>query len=483
MAQKYELVVGLEVHARIKTKSKLWCSCDAYWFWKKPNENTCEICMWFPWALPMLNEEAVNLALKTWKALNCDIPNFSKFDRKSYYYPDLPTWFQTTQFDEPICWEWFLETYIEDKEWNKTKKKFWIERIHIENDAWKLSHTSSWTEVDLNRAWCPLMEIVTKPDFRSIADVKWFLQELQKILRASWASDADMEKWQLRADVNISIRPFWQKEFWVRTELKNMNSFSEIEKALRYEYRRQAMALDNWEKLEQETRWWSAEKWESTTQRNKWWAADYRYFPEPDLPTVLLSDEKINSVEKCELPTEKYEKYQDEKEEYWIKEVDAFNLCWDPELSKFFEETVKISWDAKKSASWILSEFLKFLKEDLIKISESKVKPEHIWNLIKYINSWEISWKIAKEVFEEIYKTWKSPEEIIEEKWLKQISDEWEIKKICEEVLEKNKNLVEEYLNWRDKLFWAFVWQVMKATQWKANPWMVNKILKELSGK
>lgn len=420
MAQKYELVVGLEVHARIKTKSKLWCSCDAYWFWKNVNENTCEVCMWFPWALPVLNEEAVNLALKTWKALNCDIPNFSKFDRKSYFYPDLPTWFQTTQFDEPICNKWFLETYVEDKEWNKEKKKFWIERIHIENDAWKLSHTAAWTEVDLNRAWCPLMEIVTEPDFRSIPDVVWFLKELQKVLRASWSSDADMEKWQLRCDVNISLRPFWQKEFWIRAELKNMNSFSEIEKALRFEYRRQAMLLDAWEEVIQETRWWDSVKWESNWQRWKWWAADYRYFPEPDLPTVLLSDEKIASVKKCELPTEKYEKYQSE---FWIKEVDAFNLAWDVELSKFFEEVSEISWDPKKSASWILSEFIKFLKEDLIKISESKVKSEHIWNLIKFINNWEISWKIAKQVFEETYKTWKSPEEIIEEKWLKQNSN------------------------------------------------------------
>ena len=327
------------------------------------------------------------------------------------------------------------------------------------------------------------MEIVTEPDFRSIPDVVSFLKEMQKTLRAAWTSDADMEKWQLRCDVNISLRPFNQKEFWIRAELKNMNSFSEIEKALRYEYRRQAMLLDAWEEVIQETRWWSAEKWESTSQRWKWWAADYRYFPEPDLPTVLISDEKISSVKKCELPTEKYEKYQDEKAWYWIKEIDAFNIAWDPELSEFFEETVKISWDAKKSASWILSEFVRFLKEDLIKISESKVKPEHIWNLIKFINNWEISWKIWKEVFEEIYKTWKSPEEIIEEKWLKQNSNEDELKAICQKILDDNADLVEKYHWWRDNLFWSFVGQTMKATKGQANPGIVNKILKELLSK
>ncbi|MCD5382709.1 Asp-tRNA(Asn)/Glu-tRNA(Gln) amidotransferase subunit GatB [Candidatus Gracilibacteria bacterium] len=480
MAQKYELVVGLEVHARIKTKSKLWCSCDAYGFGKNPNENTCEVCMGFPGALPVLNEDAVNLALKTGKALNCDIPNFSKFDRKSYFYPDLPTGFQTTQFDEPVCKKGFLEVYVENREGKKEKKKFGIDRIHIENDAGKLSHTSNGTEVDLNRAGCPLMEIVTEPDFRSIADVKAFLQEMQKVLRAAGSSDADMEKGQLRADVNISLRPFGQKEFGIRAELKNMNSFSEIEKALKYEYKRQAILLDSGKEVVQETRGWDAVKGESTGQRGKGGAADYRYFPEPDLPTILLSDEKIASVKKCDLPTEKYEKYQSE---FGIKEIDAFILSSDVELSQFFEETAKISGDSKKSASWILSEFIKFLKEDLIKISESKVKPEHIGNLIKFINNGEISGKIGKEVFEEVYKTGKNPEDIIEEKGLKQNSNEDELREICQKILDDNSDLVEKYHGGRDNLFGSFVGQTMKATQGKANPGIVNKILKELLSK
>jgi len=469
---KYELVCGLEVHARVKTNTKLWCWCSADVFWKEPNSSVCPVCLWFPGQLPVLNQEAVNKAVLTWKALNCEIPEFSKFDRKSYFYPDLPTWFQTSQFDEPVCGLWEVEVYVE---WEK--KKFWITRIHLENDAWKLTHTSWWTEVDLNRAGCPLMEIVTEPDFRSLEDVKSFLQNIQKTLRAIWTSDADMEKWQMRADVNISLRPFWQKEMWIRTELKNMNSFSAIEKALTYEYKRQAKALDKWETLAQETRGWDDAKWISVSQRSKEEAADYRYFPEPDLPPLTVEKKYVDWLTVPELPIQKFERLQSQ---YWIKEDDAFLFSSDTNLCNYFEKTAELSWDAKKSSSWILSELIKFTKEDLIWVEESKVTPKHIASIIKMIADWEISWKIAKDVFPEVYKTWKNPEEIVEEKWLKQNSNTDELKIICEKIIADNQAIVETYKSWKDKAFWALVGQAMKATKWQANPWIVNKILKEI---
>ena len=472
MTKKYELVVWLEVHARIKTKSKLFCSCTNNIFDEDINTHICPVCAWFPWQLPVINENAIEKILLTWKALNCNIPRFSKFDRKSYFYPDLPSGFQTSQYDQPICWEWNLELLIEGK-----TKKFWIHRIHLENDAWKLTHGSNWTEVDLNRAGCPLMEIVTNPDFRSEQEVRIFLQELQKILRTIDTSDADMEKGQMRADVNVSLRPLDQKEFWTRAEIKNMNSFSAIEKAMAYEYKRQSKILDEWWIIVQETRGWDDNKWVSLSQRSKEEAADYRYFPEPDLPPIIIDQKILDAIEVAELPIQKTERLQSQ---YWIKQEDAFIFAWDKHLSSYFEQTCKLSWDPKKVANWILSELMCFTKEDLIWVNESRVTPSHIAEIVKMINSWEISWKIAKEIFPEIYKKWISPMEIIERDWLKQNSNSWELEAICMKVIENNAQIVEDYKWWKQKAFWALVWMTMKETKGQANPQMINEILKKL---
>ena len=472
MSNKYELVIWLEVHARISTKSKLFCSCSNNVFEKDPNSQICPVCSWFPWQLPVINENAIKKIILTWKALDCEIPNFSKFDRKSYFYPDLPSGFQTSQYDEPICWKGGLEIIIE---WNK--KNFGIHRIHLENDAWKLTHASTWTEVDLNRAWCPLMEIVTDPDFRSPMEVKTFLQELQKILRTIETSDADMEKWQMRADVNISLKRFDQEQYWTRAEIKNMNSFSSIEKAIAYEYERQSSILDEWWVIVQETRWFDDTKWITLSQRSKEEAADYRYFPEPDLPPVIINKDFCDQIEVPELPNKKFERLQSQ---YWIKADDAFIFAWDKNLTQYFEKTCELAWDNKKSANWILSELMRFTKEELIWVEQSKVQPEHIAEIIKMINSWEISWKIAKDIFPEVYEKWTSASEIVERDGLKQNSNTDELEEICKKIIDANKQIVEDYRWWKDKAFWALVWMTMKETKGQANPGIVNQILKKL---
>lgn len=472
MTSKYELVVWLEVHARIKTKSKLFCSCVNEVFDEEPNSHICPVCSWFPGQLPVLNNEAVKKIVLTWKALDCDINSYSKFDRKSYFYPDLPLWYQISQYDEPVCWAWKLEIYI-----NWENKSFWIHRIHLENDAWKLTHWIGWSEVDLNRSWCPLMEIVTNPDFRNSEEIKVFLQELQKILRAIETSDADMEKWQMRADVNISLRPYWQEKFWTRAEIKNMNSFSAIERAIKFEFKRQSQILDEWWVINQETRWWDDKKWISQSQRSKEEAVDYRYFPEPDIPPLNLSQEFINELIVPELPMQKYDRLQ---KEYWIKAEDAFIFAEDKHLCEYFEKSAKSSKDVLKTSSWILSELLRFMKEEWITILETKVLPSHISEIVEMIVSWTISWKIAKDIFPEVYQTWISPVEIVEKKWLKQNSDTWAIEEICKKVLESNPQLVADFKWWKERVFWAFVWMSIKESKWQANPQIVNQILKKL---
>lgn len=472
MQKKYELVIWLEIHARINTKSKLFCNCSNQVFDEEPNTHICPVCSWFPWQLPVLNDEAIKKIILTWKALNCKINSYSKFDRKSYFYPDLPLWYQISQYDEPVCWVWSVQIYI-----NWEEKLFWINRIHLENDAWKLMHSDWWTEVDLNRSWCPLMEIVTYPDFRSSEEVKIFLQELQKILRTIWSSDADMEKWQMRADVNVSIRPIWQEKYWTRAEIKNMNSFSAIERAIEHEFKRQSKIIDEWWVIIQETRWWDDKKMTSQSQRSKEEAVDYRYFPEPDLPPLNLDEKFIENIFVPELPLQKFNRLQSE---YWIKIEDAFIFAEDRDLCEYFEKVAKLSRDPIKTSSWILSELLRFIKEDWITILDTKVSPEHISEIVIMINDWIISWKIAKDIFPEIYQTWISPIELVDKKWLKQNSDTWVIEEICKKVLDANPQLVADFKWWKEKVFWALVWMAMKESKWQANPQIVNEILRKL---
>lgn len=461
---QYELVCWLEIHARIRTDSKLFCSCSNDVFEKDVNSCICPVCTGFPGQLPVLNEKAVELIIRAGKALNCQIPLHSKFDRKSYFYPDLPSWYQISQYDEPICGKWEAVCIIA---WQK--RKFGITRIHLENDAGKLTHTSNWSEVDLNRSWCPLMEIVTDPVFRDSEEVRLFLIELQKILRTCWVSDADMEKGQLRADVNVSLREKW-KPYGVRAEIKNMNSFSSIDKAIKYEYQRQSKILDEWWRIAQETRGWNDKKWITESQRSKEEATDYRYFPEPDIPPVQLSQEFIDAINVPELPTDKYERIISQ---YNIKSDDAFIFAWNPELCDFFEATADKSKDPAKSANWILSELMALPPNN-------QITPSHIASLIILINSWDISGKIAKEIFPEMYSTWVLPDVIVESKWLKQISDTKALEEICRKVLTENPSIVATIKAWKDNALWSLIWKIMKETKWQANPQIINTLLKSL---
>ena len=470
----YQLVIGLEVHARIKTKSKLFCNCDNNTFNAKPNTHICPVCTAQPGVLPRINYEAVKKALILGHAFGSTIPNFSKFDRKSYFYPDNPTGYQITQFDEPVIIGGNLEILIGEE-----KKSFRIHRTHLENDAGKLSHTSEGTLVDLNRAGSPLFEIVTEPDFRSTEEAITFLRELQKTLRYLNVSDADMEKGQMRADVNISIMPKGSDVLGIRVEMKNMNSFSEIEKAIAYEMKRQAKVLEAGERVDQETRGWDVVKGVSVIQRSKEDAADYRYFPEPDLPPVIVSDKEIEEAKAfiVELPTARYERF---REQYELPHDDAFILTETKDMADYYEAVVEQSKQPKKASNWILSELLKFLKEEQIDITETKVTPEHLAEIICMVEDGIISGKIAKDIFPEVYKTGENPTEIVEEKGLKQNSNLGELEAICKEVLENNAPLVEQYKAGKDKLFGAFVGNVMKATKGQANPGLVNEILKSL---
>jgi aspartyl-tRNA(Asn)/glutamyl-tRNA(Gln) amidotransferase subunit B len=468
----YQLTIGLEVHARINTKSKLFCSCDNNTFNAKPNTHICPICTAQPGQLPQVNYEAIKKAILTGHALNAEIPNFSKFDRKSYFYPDSPKGYQITQFDKPIVKSGTLEVLIGEE-----KKKFRIHRIHIEDDAGKLIHSSSGTLVDLNRTGSPLMEIVTEPDFHSTEEVSSFLKELQKVLRYIGVSDADMEKGMMRADVNISLSK--NETLGTRVEIKNMNSFAAIEKAIDYEQKRQAKVLDEGGNIDQETRGWDTDKLVSVIQRSKEDAADYRYFPEPDLPPLIVSDEEIAEIKKqlVEMPLNKYERF---REEYQLPHDDAYILTETRDLADYYEEVVRQSKQPKKAANWILSELLKFLKEDHIDITKTKVSAEHLAEIICMVEDGIISGKIGKEIFPEVYETGKNPTEIVEEKGLKQNSNLGELEAICKKVLDENQALVEQYKSGKDKLFGAFVGKVMKETQGQANPQLINEILKKL---
>lgn len=471
---QYEPVIGLEVHARIATDSKLFCSCSNDTFGAAPNALTCPVCMGFPGMLPVVNEKAVKKGIQTGLALNCTIPLFSKFDRKSYFYPDLPTGYQISQYDQPVAIGGKMEIFVEGE-----KRSFGITRLHLENDAGKLSHSSGASLVDWNRAGSPLMEIVTEPDFRSIAEVKAFLVALQKLLRAVGSSDADMEKGQMRADVNVSIRPVEQEKYGTRAEIKNMNSFRAIEKAIAYEIGRQKEILESGGSVRQETLGWDDIAEKTVSQRGKEEAADYRYFPEPDLPPLTPTAEEIATLRASlpELPVARQERFM---AEYSLSFDDSETLTAENTLADYFEEVAKLSGDPKKASNWVLSELLGVLKEQNLSIAECKVTATSLAELIKLIASGSISGKIGKEIFPEMLETGKAPSQIVQEKGLQQMSDSSELEGICQKVLDENGAIVADFRGGKEKAFAALIGKTMAATRGQANPQMVNEILHRL---
>jgi len=465
-----ETIIGLEVHAQIATQSKLWCRCSNDDFDAEPNTLVCPVCAGYPGALPVLNEKALELALKTALALNCSIPENSKFDRKNYFYPDLPMGYQISQYDEPVSKGGSLEIQ---------GKKIGITRLHLENDAGKLMHEGEWSFVDFNRSGSPLMEIVSEPDLRSPEEAKAYAEELQKVLQTIGSSEANMYKGQMRFDASISLRPVGEQKLYPRAEIKNLNSFRSLESALNYEIRRQRSLWEEGKAQDREiTVGWIDEEQRTQMMREKESAADYRYFPEPDLPPLQVDKKTVTKLKKelPELPAVYRERLM---KEYGLTEQDAELAVAQINLGRFFEEVAKKSKDHKKARTFVFTVLLAFLKEDTIDVSKSKVQPEHIVELIRVINEGKLSASAAKEVLEETYLTGRDPLVIVRERGLEQVSDAGALEKICDQVLEENAKIVEDFKNGKEKAFAALVGKVMAATKGQGNPQLIAEILKK----
>lgn len=471
----YIPTIWLEIHVRVKSETKMFCTCkNAVELADEPNKNVCPVCMWFPWMLPSPNAEVIKLWLLWGLAMNCKVNKVSRFDRKSYFYPDLPSAYQITQMYEPIVWKWSVKTLV-----NWQIREFAIHHMHLENDAWKLIHAWWKTLLDFNRAGSPLMEIVTEPTFHNKEEVLEFLKELQKIFRTVWVSDADMEKWQLRCDVNISLALEWNDKLWIRTETKNVNSFSAIGRVIDYEIKRQENILEKWWKVEQETRWWDDDTWISTTQRSKEDAMDYRYFPEPDLLPLVLEDDFIENLRKelPELPIEKRIRYLD-KFKLW--EDDARILTNSKELSEYFDKLVELTWDAKKSCAYITTILLALMNEseDIKNILDLKFDIKELAKVIDLVNHDELSSTNSKQVIEELFKNGWEADIIVDENNLRQKNDMSVLEEIVDQVLKEFSKQVEEYKAWNENIFWFFVGQCMKASKGQGNPKIFNELLK-----
>ena len=472
---EWETVIGLEVHVQLATKSKIFSGASTL-FGSSPNTQACNIDLGMPGVLPVLNEEVLKMAIKFGLSINANINSPTQFARKNYFYPDLPKGYQISQLDNPIVEGGVLEITLKDG----SKKKIHITRAHLEEDAGKSLHEDfeGLTGIDLNRAGTPLLEIVSEPDLSSPEEAVAYLKKIHSIIRYLEISDGNMAEGSMRCDANVSLRKKGSKELGTRTETKNVNSFKFVEKAIQHEMKRQIKILESGERVTQETRLYDSQLDETRPMRSKEYANDYRYFPEPDLSPVVLSEGFIKSVKDLmpELSEEKEKRFV---KEYKLSDYDANVLSVDPNLSNFFEELVVRSRNPKLSANWIMGELSAFLNKENLSILETKVDSINLGNLLSRIEDSTISGKIAKEIFEEMWNSKKSPDEIIEEKGLKQVTDSSEIEKVINQVLEQNQSQLEQYKSGKVKLFGFFVGQVMKASKGKANPEQVNKLLEE----
>ncbi|MFN4320101.1 MAG: Asp-tRNA(Asn)/Glu-tRNA(Gln) amidotransferase subunit GatB [Aquificaceae bacterium] len=467
---EFEPVIGLEIHVQMDTKTKMFCSCPVE-FGAEPNVNVCPVCLGLPGSLPVINKRAVEYAIRAALALNCQINTRSVFARKNYFYPDLPKGYQISQYEEPLAVNGWLEV---------RGKRIRIRRLHIEEDAGKNIHEGSKTFVDLNRAGTPLMEIVTEPDIDSPQLAREFLEKLRNIMRYAGVSKADMEKGQLRCDINLSIRPKGSKELGTRVEIKNVNSFKFVQKAIEAEIERQIKLVLAGEKVVQETRTFDPSTGLTHPMRSKEEAEDYRYFPDPDLlplvvPTGWIEEIRANMPE---LPEERLERFI---KSYSLDEYAARVLTDNKELGDFFEEALRhYPQEPKLVANWLLNDLLGNLSEVGKDIENSPVSPKDLAELVRLIREGVLSSKLAKEVLKEMVLTGKEPQKIVQEKGLIQLSDEGQIRALVEEVLRENPKEVERYRSGEEKLFGFLVGQVMKKAKGKANPQVVNKVLKEM---
>ncbi len=477
LRDKYEVVIGLEVHAQLKTKSKIFAP-DKNEFGQEPNSLTSPITLGMPGVLPVLNKECVNMGILTGLALNCEIPSRCKFDRKQYFYPDLPKGYQISQYDEPICVNGHIEI---------DGKRIGITRAHLEEDAGKLVHAgangiagSTYSLVDLNRAGTPLLEIVSEPDMRSSEEAKNYMEELRNIVRYIGVCDGNLEEGSMRCDANISIMPKGSKEFGTRAEIKNVNSFAALQRAIEYEIERQIEIVEEGGEVVQETRLWDDASRETRSMRGKEDAHDYRYFPEPDLMPLEISREWVEEIraKMPELPNQKRKRYQ----EIGLSEYDASVIVEQMGLALFFDKVLELGANPKTAVNFIMGEITAYLKEEHIEITDTKLTPDNLAELISLIEKGTISNNIGKQIIIEMMKDGTKASVIVEKKGLSQISDEGAIKELVQKVVDAHPNEVEAYKNGKTNLLGFFVGQVMKETKGRANPKTVNQLIKEIIG-
>jgi aspartyl-tRNA(Asn)/glutamyl-tRNA(Gln) amidotransferase subunit B len=474
---QYEPVIGLEVHVQLLTKSKIFCSCSTH-FGDPPNSNTCPVCLGLPGPLPVLNREAVTMAMRAALALNCAISARSRFARKNYFYPDLPKGYQISQYDEPLAHDGWIEI-----ETGGARKRIGITRVHMEEDAGKMLHegfpdSSSKSYVDLNRAGVPLIEIVSEPDLRTPEEAYEYLTRLKTLMLYLEVSDCNMEEGSLRVDANVSVRRAGASAFGTKTEVKNLNSFKFLQKALAYEIERQVEVLKEGGEISQETRLWDSREQRTFGMRSKEFAHDYRYFPEPDLLPLVITDAWKEEVRRSlpELPEARKERLV---AEYALPEHDAAQLTASRDLANYFEEVAKASGEPKLAANWILSELMHLLKESACEISSSPVSAKNLAELIALIHQGTVSGKMGKEILSEMFASGKRAAEVMAAKGLEQISDPEKIAAAAREIITANPKQVEQYRSGKTATLGWFVGQVMKATRGQANPQLVQEVLKK----
>ena len=474
---EYEPVIGLEVHAQLLTKSKIFCGCSTA-FGEDPNTLTCPVCTGQPGSLPVTNKKAIEFAIRLGLATSCKIAPYSLFARKNYFYPDLPKGYQISMYEHPLAEHGFVDIRVDGR-----MKRIGLTRIHLEEDAGKLKHgetpeTAPFSYVDFNRTGVPLAEIVSEPDLRSPQEAGDYLRKLRSLLQYLEISTGNMEEGSFRCDANVSVRAVGQKEFGTRTELKNMNSFRFVEKALEYEIKRQIEVLREGGEVVQETRLWDTSQGVTVSMRGKEEAHDYRYFPDPDLVPIRIEDSWIEEIRKGlpELPDAKKERFV---RDYGIPEYDAEILTSTRAMATYYEESVRLFPEPKTVSNWVMGELLRELKGAEKEIDQCPVTPQHLAEMLSMIKGGTISGKIAKDVFEEMYRTGERPGKIVKEKGWIQILDQGEIEGAIEKAMQANPRQVEDYRKGKEKLFGFFVGEVMKQTRGKANPQMVNELLKE----
>jgi aspartyl-tRNA(Asn)/glutamyl-tRNA(Gln) amidotransferase subunit B len=473
----YEVVIGVEVHAQLRTKSKMFCGCGTT-FGRSANSQTCPVCLGLPGTLPVINKAAVEMAVRAGLALNCTIGEHNRFARKNYFYPDLPKGYQISQYEAPICEQGWIEIAAGDG-----RKRVRIRRAHLEEDAGKNVHETgtSGSRVDLNRAGTPLLEIVTEPDMRSADEVVAYLKGLRDILMYLEVCDGNMDEGSFRCEPNLSLRPLGQKEFGTKVELKNINSFKFVKDAIEYEIKRQTKVLNEGGKIQQETRLWNIDRGETAVMRSKEEAHDYRYFPDPDLVPLKLDKEWIEGFRSSvpELPAARVSRFVGE---YALPEYDAAVLTASKGIADYFEACVKLFNQPKTVSNWVMGELSRELNNSGTDASLSPVSPERLVSLLEMVDKGTVSLKVAREIFPDVYSSGKTPEQIVKEKGLTQVSDEGALEKIIDEVFTKNPAQVAQFKEGKQQVLGFLVGQVMKASGGKANPGKVNELLKKKLG-